>query len=292
MIIAFTVVFILYVIAPRFKTTELTLSIKDYKLAVKTTQLEKLKIMEFGPPESLYVDTIEGVVFNLPIEDIWKDPEKFYDLNSLFERKKIAKIESEAKWYPELLVRSPLGKMIQESHSIRIASKEVVRIEYDDSTYDELFHQQAEGLKELMLSDSILIDSATIKEFKRSFFAYQGIDYSNEIVIHIYDKKDLSGFPINISLASLFLEMTESFGYGVERIKANDEVIFASGSGIVENIKVDGKRIDFYAYRWILMTETRERFYMVEIGFSPQARNSIRAWEDLRRMFESFRVIS
>lgn len=291
-IIAVALLFFFSFVAPQFKTTELNLAINEFELNVKTTHLtnEELDLSEAS--QSLYVDTINRFTFNVPNANTWKAPEKFQDLSSLFAQKNLVQSDTDIKFYPQPLIRSPLGKMIQEQHGVRISSKEEIRVEFGDSAKHELLDLELEGLKSLMQTDSMFIDSSTLAQIRQQLIGFKSIDFSNEFVVHVYNKSKLKGFPVRVSLAKIFLKMIESLTFTIDRIKANDNVIFASASGDIENATIDGSMKDFYAYRWMLFLESSDRYYLVEIGFSPQAKNSIRAWEDLKEMFESFRIIT
>jgi hypothetical protein len=54
---------------------------------------------------------------------------------------------------------------------------------------------------------------------------------------------------------------------------------------------VNGEIRDFRAERLYMCTESKDRYYVVEIGFSPQTRNSKKVWNDLEKMLRSFAVL-
>ena len=58
-----------------------------------------------------------------------------------------------------------------------------------------------------------------------------------------------------------------------------------------KSLTINGVRSDFTVEYLSFFVEGNDHFYMVEIKYSPQAKDSIEIWADLRNMVESFRVL-
>ena len=120
---------------------------------------------------------------------------------------------------------------------------------------------------------------------------FEKIKFSNEFTVSVYDKNRLNGLPVKHSLASFAIVLFGQFGMIVDQLAADSRSVIAGVTMTMEKVLVDGKTQDLRIDRLMLLTENKDRYFLVEVGFSPETKSSMQVWSELESTLKSFNVI-
>jgi hypothetical protein len=173
----------------------------------------------------------------------------------------------------------------------RVVSDTSVDVEITDETSNELLDRFLKSVSEAALQENVKLSPADIRGIRRRLLMVDRLKFSNEFVVNVFDKSIARKIPVKLSLASLFVLAAPALGLNVDHLVANEQSILTGVSVVLNNAKVNGQKKDFQVNRWVLFVENKERYFQVEIAYSPQVDPSIKIWEELRRVLSSFKVI-
>src|SRR5262249_51794929 len=139
--------------------------------------------------------------------------------------------------------------------------------------------------------ENVTLGPSEIKLIRRGFLGADGLQVSNEFVVNVLDKGARRSLPLKLTLPTLFAAWAPSMGMSVDHLAANDRSILVGGSVSLRKVKVKGQAVDFQITRWVMFIESKEKYFMVEIAYSPQTDSSVKIWDQLGRALESFKII-
>jgi hypothetical protein len=129
------------------------------------------------------------------------------------------------------------------------------------------------------------------KNIRHSALSFVPAAFVNELIVYVYEKKRLIARPVEHSLASFSIFVLGQSAPVMDQLVADERAVLAGGTVSIKRVLVNGKAGDFRVARIFLCTESEDRYYLVEIGFSPQTKKAARIWADLEGMLASFAIL-
>jgi len=289
-ILAFLIFVFFSFFAPKFGQAELGVEIQGKKLTVRTAQLKASaeNLAQFDP-KTHHIDSARGFAFELPRGEGWSRPEVLVGIAQVVASRKVTGLIAENM--ESLLTENPLGPLLRTIEATRIVYGSPQDLEFTDETSTELLEQLITTQIEAAAKKNITPTPDELKSLRRALLGFERVTMSNEFVVNVYDKSVRRLLPVKLSLPALFVSLVTSMGLAVDHIAANDQSILSGASVTLHRVRVKGQSIDFQLSRWVLFTESKEKYFVVEIAYSPQIDSSIGVWEQLRRVLDSFKVI-
>jgi hypothetical protein len=213
-----------------------------------------------------YVDDELGFAFRRPAMPPWSPPQRLSGETALLRSQNL----SGAAINPESVKQSlsslgPVGRMALDVEAERVTSGSPLAIrELPTSTLE-------------ILGKQVPLGAAAV-----------GISFRNSFTVEVYDKRKLAGQ--KLSLAGFFSLSTNAVGLALDTIKTHDDTLVATETLRYRNVSVDGAKQSFDVLHGFLFAESADRFYEVEIVFSPQTHAPQERLDDLQAMLGSFRV--
>ncbi len=277
--------------ADKFSETKLELEIEGNKVSISTAKLRspESKIEEIDL-ESHYIDSTRGFSFERPNSGNWSDPQHLEGFDAVIDAK-TPTLPSEVRERILSRVRvNPLGRMIRRMVVVRLTSGAPIVVEITDDSSTEELDSTIERMREEAEKKGESFDGEFARRLLKRTILFESINFSNEFTVTILEKKYAKGTGIKLSLPGLFLTFAGNFGFGVDKLVADENTILAAVTGNFERVNIDGRQKDFRVDRWMLMTERAERYYIVEVAYSPQTSSSVEVWRQLRQMMDTFRI--
>ena len=276
--------------AKKYTQASLELDIKGNKLSIKTSQLqaEAEKITKLDP-QQYFIDSMRGFSFERPNRQHWSQPKLLMGLDAMFQAKNLLLTNEMREAMSTGLAMHPLGEMLKDVEVLRIISGDSMVIEVTDQTSNELIDAI---IDKMQTSAEAPLSESDLASFRRQTIGFERINFSNEFTISVYDKAKMQGSPIRPSLPNFFMTLASTMGLAVDRLVADEQSILAGISLTLHQVNLNGRLGDLRIDRWMLLAENKDRFYLVEIAYSPQTTGSIQVWEELRALMDSFHVFS
>ena len=294
--LALTVLVALASFEARSNAASLSIGLEDKQVTIETQRLfvtpEHAAKLD---PAEYYVDADLGFVLKKPVSGSWLAPELLEGAEECLEARTDL-LDQEFKERLRLMIRAhPLGSMLQGVEAIRYATDETLVVKVTGESTNEIAEDvirntiESEQILELNLGDQEV--EKLKKNIRRSALTFEETIFVNELSVYVYDKKMLHGRPVKHSLAGFALFILGRTATPLDRLVADSKAVLAGETVTVQRALVNGKIGNFRAQRVYLCTESKDRYYVVEIGFSPQAKNPQKIWNDLEKMFTSFAVL-
>jgi hypothetical protein len=280
----------------RSNAVSLSIGVAEEKVSIDTQRLS------ITPEEAAKWDPAKydvypslGFVLKKPVSDNWLAPELLEGAGECLEAQG-GLLNQEFKERLRLMIRAhPLGPMLRGVEAIRYTTNETLPVELTDETTNEIAEEairktiESEQILELNLGEQEI--EKLKKNIRRSAVSFEETAFVNELSVYVYDKKRLLGRPVEHSLAGFSIFILGQTAPALDRLVADEHAVLAGGTVAVRRVLVNGEIGDFRAERVYMCTESKDRYYVVEIGFSPQTKNSQRVWNDLEKMLGSFAVL-
>jgi hypothetical protein len=117
-------------------------------------------------------------------------------------------------------------------------------------------------------------------------------DYYSQVIINVFEKSATEELGVR-GLPNLLL-LTAAFSSArFNRLAAEEgsDFMLLQSSATYERVRMAGQMATFTIETWLLLAETEDTYYIVEISFTPQSGQSLQVWEDLQTYIDSFRVV-
>jgi len=249
-------------------------------------------------PATHYIDSAHGFLFSRPKSDAWGQPESISGMSKIVP----ARMEVSPEILHEILRQMsqlPFGKMLIEQSLIRLRTGHVLKVEFTGESTTDPVEAVIEQLRPALIeqnpgASSENIEAELVKtriSLVRGDGDVRSMQFSNEFCVTWLDKSLL---PVNFTptLARIFLQIAMPFVAMAVDLRRHEKSITLTMRSDLRKVLVNGQKTDLSIERWLLLTERKDYFYMVEIAFSPQTQDSLAVWEDLRAMIDSFRLIA
>jgi hypothetical protein len=136
-------------------------------------------------------------------------------------------------------------------------------------------------------------DGQFMSKFRRQmvFNNTDSAEFTNELIIGVWDKVDTQALPFKMTLDNFFSMMASAYGPNADRVVVDKDRRLTGGTFRLSNAIVNGNPGDIEIDRLTLAAESSTRFYGIEAAYSPQSREPRRVWDDLVVLIDSFRII-
>lgn len=259
-------------------TTGVGAAVTLYLVEQKTHQVDLV------PPESDQALTVDLQQIPIPREEADQlDPDEYANTSDLGlvlaqPRAGWSQIEEmtyydlffeEAALSPLILFSSWIGSAWDEQPVCRIRYGEPVQIQYQEGTTENGTPIDLETLRSLIGGDTI--------------------SHYSQITVLAIDKETATDY----TLAGIALTWGALHRGGVNHIVASEEsqYILLQATWLLQDVRVDGQKIDLPIERWALFADGPQRYYVVELNYVPSESQPAQVWDDLKAYMDSFRVI-
>jgi hypothetical protein len=238
------------------------------------------------------MDSNFGFAFKKPATETLKGPQFFKGAEGFLEAKGILSPAMKNAYMNQMQVH-PLGPMLRDVSVIKYVTGDPLNVEVTDETTSELAE---EIVRNMMIAAGASDPSdeevrARRKRMISSLVGFERLLHHNEFAVYVYDKSKLKGVPIKHSLANFAVMMMGGMALTVDQLAADERSVLTGASFSLSNASVNGVSKDFRIDRLGLITESKDRYYMVELAFSPQSESSVKVWSELDAMLKSFVVL-
>ncbi len=294
--LALTVLCALAFLGAKSNAASLDIVLTDKQVTIDT---ERLSIAPEDAaeldPAKYYVDASLGFIIKKPVSGHWLAPELLEGAEECLEARS-GLLTQESKERLRFVIQAhPLGRMLQEVEAIRYTAKETLLVELTDESTNDIAEEvirhtiESEQMLELNLGDREI--QKLKKNIRRSALSFEEEVFVNTLSVYVYDKRFLHGLPVRHSLAGFSIFILGQTAQNLNQLVADKHVLLAGSSVAIRGVLVNGEPGDFRSDRIYLCTESKDRYYVVEIASSPQTKNSAEILIDLQKMLTSFMVI-
>ncbi|MES2836855.1 MAG: hypothetical protein V4667_04990 [Bacteroidota bacterium] len=172
--------------------------------------------------------------------------------------------------------------LLQFSYSIQFNNKVKTKIELTDKSSLPFENLMQLNDTTSANADSVKIGYPDVKEF-------QFQSYLNVIV---FEKKNSKGENQKINGANFLLMGANSLFQNIEKIVSNENHMLLCGNLTFKNVLIDGKQNNLVINRWFRLIDTETKLYVIEMAHSPQYDKENKSWLELKKSFESFKLIT
>jgi len=277
------------------RPSELTLSLGDKKVTVETSQMttapEEIKKYEI---QTMYVDSQNGFMFPRPKLPLGSGPQYLNAGESLV---KVGLLPNLDTWnvIKEAAALHPLGKMLVETKQVLFAYGDVIECQLTDETSTKVVDNLLKEVLNIAEKEREQLDDEFIRGLRKQLIqgslTPERFKIQNSFVVSILDKNLAKGAPVKPNLGNVFLTQAKIIGSNVDRIVANDDSIMWGFSETLTNILVNGQLRELTIYSLNRLVESKDHLFQLTISFSPQSEDSLGVWDELKDMFNSFRMI-
>lgn len=279
--------------ASRYSEAGLILEVAGTRVVVNTSALaSRSQTAEDIDSSKHFVDDSLGFSIKKPTEGNWSAAETLHGFAALMEAKGAVLNQDLLDQIEANFAISPFGAMLNDMTTVRFVSGDTLTIETTEDTTNDLIDRVVERAKAAVVESGFDWLPQDETELRDGLVGFKRLEFANELTVSVYDKELLAGAPVKPSLAAFTLQFLSAYGASLDTLVADDVLILAASTILLKGVTLDGTpdrqvRID----RVFLTTESENRFYAVEIGFSPQTSSSLRTWQELEDMLKSFRTL-
>lgn len=279
----------------QFTRTEVGIRLGDKELRIVTNKLktsrEQAPAADSKDFREYYVDTMRGFYFKLPNSKSWSKPELVKGLEVLLEKSGIP-LTPEMRKQIKAFESSPMfGPLVREAETLILTSGEPIELEITNETSNQALNVMIELARLNSESKGVKLGEKELATLRHQLIGFERMKFANSFSITIFRKGILKELPIKISLPNFFVTYSLYLRPNLVRLEANEQSILMAKSYSLEHIKLNGRKSDIRIDSWFLFAESPGAFYVVNIDFSHQAGSSLQAWEELRALMDSFRII-
>jgi hypothetical protein len=279
----------------RSNAASLSIGLADKQVAIDTQRLSITpEDAATWDPAKYYVDASLGFVLKKPVSGNWLAPELLEGAEECLEARSGLLNQTLKEKFQFTLQTHPFGPMLQGVEAIRYTTNKTLVVELTDETTNDIAEEairktvESEQILELNLGDQEI--EKLKKNIRRSALSFEETTFVNELSVYVYDKKRLLGRPVEHSLAGFSIFILGQTAPKLDQLVADEHAVLAGRRVAIRGVLVNGEIGDFRAERVYMCTESKDRYYVVEIGFSPQTKNSQGIWNDIDKMLRSFAV--
>lgn len=279
--------------APKFSATSLTVDFDDKKVSINTAKIMAPSEGVMPLSQEYYTDSQRGFSLKRLPETEWRS-NTARGLDEVLKLKGIV-LNGEAKKEQEFgLQTSPLGIMLKEVEVVRFSSGEPLDIKILNDSTNPFIEKVIQNVQQSNQFKRQGLNAEQVNDYRmsiiRSLIGFDRTKFYNELTVFCYNKDALSNVPFKTSLATFSIFVLQSLGAVVNQLTADSRTVFAAGTVGLNNVMINGKKQNLRVDRLWLITENRQYYYIVEIGFSPQTQGSMQVWSDLEKSLKSFTV--
>ena len=257
--------------APQFGATSLEIDLTGKKISINTNQVKISTEEAKGlSAEDYYVDSQRGFSFKkLPTTEWVSHTAK--GIEELMTLKGLVLTQGMREGIEISMQTHPLGSMLREVETVRFTAGKPLNVEITDESTNQIIEEFFKNIQKSSKLMDIESDDEEVRNFKkkiiRESIGFDKLQFSNELMIGCYNKNLLSGVPIKCSLATFSLMYLANMGLAADQLSANSASVIAGTSTIINNAMINGKKQDFHVDRLCLITENKQHYTWLKLGF-------------------------
>ncbi|MDN3670500.1 hypothetical protein QWY93_14350 [Echinicola jeungdonensis] len=274
------------------ESSNLKLELGSRELSIQTGK--KLEKQRQDVNQADFIDNKLGFALTRPQMKYWKPPEYLNHKDYLIKTGLI----QEEHWQNIVAAAQvmPFGKMLTESETVLFQYGESIKINFTENSTTELIDKHLERLSNFYVSHGEKpLSEEEAKKLREDLF-YGQLDlskmvFSNSFVVQVLDKNLALKSPIEPNLPNLFAAIQRTIFEPLDQLISNKASILWGSTNKIKHIKIEEEEQDITIYRMNRMLENEGNFYQLQIQWSPESKAAISIWEELKKMFETFKLI-
>ncbi|MBD8489933.1 hypothetical protein IFO69_14345 [Echinicola sp. CAU 1574] len=293
----FLVIIVIGVFIDRYHQRNSDTTKEEIKFGSKVIDIDTHKPPTAPAPENTelnFVDNKLGFSLKRPQLKNWKDPLYLSNKEYLL---KLGAIQEE-QW-PTIEANSslmPFGNMLIQSETVMFEYGEPLEINFTDASTTDMIEKYIIRLSEFQKAN----DGNPLTEEEQQKLRYdlfygqlqvQNMMFSNSFIIQVMDKKKSLDTLFEPNLPNLYNSIQKTLGEGLDQLVSGKDSILWSSTNSIKNIAISGETQHISIYRMNRLFENEKHFYQLQIQWSPQSKAAISIWEELKEMFETFKLI-
>ncbi len=293
----FLIIIVVGVFMDRFhqrnmETSNLKLELGSRELSIQTGRTIEKQRQDVSQTD--FMDNKLGFALTRPQLKNWKNPEYLNHKDYLIKTGLI----QEEQW-PNIEAGAqvmPFGKMLTQSETVLFQYGEPIKINFTDNSTTELIEKHLERMSQFYISQGEKpLSEEEAKKLREELF-YGNLDlsnmvFSNSFVVQVLDKSLALKSPIEPNLPNLFAAIQRTIFEPLDQLISNKDSILWGSTNKIKHIKIGMEEQDITIYRMNRMLENEDSFYQLQIQWAPESKAAISIWEELKKMFETFKLI-
>jgi len=312
----FMIVFMLLIMIEFHRGPQIVLNnAENYQVIVKE-RVDVLKVEDVDTEAGNYLDPQHCFFLSLPLSPDWREPLVRNGLRSYLEKAGLEtgkkNVESFVKWNPyrgaltcvlndislkpydemmlcltQMLMKSSYGQMLQFSTSTVFEFGDTIEVKINPE-----FKTPLTGT--LLSKDTKVLDSlnAQLESDSLDTPNFVELTFINYLNITVLDKSQIPLSGEKITLANYFLRNAINVSANAQKIISNEKMMLFTSSFDFEKAQFEDESRDFRVHRWVRMIEEPTKLYVIEMAYCPETDVEGVIWQDQKRMFESFGILT
>ena len=279
----------------RKSANDLSIALSDYKLTVDTSKPQTRK-KQSEEIKNIFIDSRFGFSCNKPQSIGWKEPE-YLDLQQYQSKLGILDVGIDWEDYKNKLSISPFGNMMKSSTTVSFQYGEVVNLQFTNDTTTNAVEDHIMKLSEYHKESSgEEMSEADISEARQSLMhgedKIEKVNFANSFLVQVWDKKLSLGYSTKVSLSNMFQVISAGTGEPLYDLTSNKDSILWVTNHTFKHVRVSNELREFTIYRMYRLLENSKNFFLLQVQWTPQSEAVIDIWEELKKCFESFRILA
>ncbi len=274
------------------KTEQLQIQVDNFELKVDTNQSTGRTAGTTLP--TTYTDNSLGIAFELPEQN---SLQKALHLSYRDYLSHIGFAVSDEEWAQQELQSDvvPIQKMISKSDLLYFRHDSSIIVDLTDETTTPMIELLLQDLVASQKNQGEVLSEADLKKM-RSQMALgesgpQKFLFENSFGVQIMDKSLLGDAGKIITLAQVFTSIQAVLKETIEELKANDQMILWVSTFRANGVLINDAKSDITIYRMNALFERQGKYYQMQIQWSPETKAPLKLWEQMKSMFETFRLV-
>lgn len=177
------------------------------------------------------------------------------------------------------------NQFLQFSYSVQFNNKVNTKVEITKESslpFENLLSVNETTSNTLDTTNRVKKGIPEIKEFQ----------FQSYLNIIVFEKKNSKGETQKINAANFLLMGANSLFQNIEKIVSNENNMLLCGNLTFKNVLINGKPSNLVINRWFRLIDTETKLYVVEMAHSPKYDTNKKTWLELKKSFESFKLIA
>ena len=261
--------------------------------AGKELQMRETIVKKQNVNQNFVDNTLGFKIYNCTDEG-WQKPTSFTHKENLMRLSPALNNMAADILINQLRVSSPFGNMVASSKNVFFQFGKNIEIEFTEATtrpeIENIIAKRIQAAREFEHREP---SQDEIAQFRKTIVMEGGpvkINFGVSLNVSVLNKEVIPGVKVN--LPNLFQEILGQTRESINQLKAEDNSIICITQTSFLNVKVNGTLENFMIYRTYKMIESKDKIYILQIQWAPQSESAPEVWEELKKMMESFEMIS
>lgn len=299
----FSILIMLLGIISEFLKTKSSLNIElgNNKISINELSYTSLSTLD---AKDYFINSEFGFAFKKPNQN-WTNIKSEKGIDGLL---KIMQIKSKliTKENLELAFsRSPLGSLFKNATLYYFENLESkTNISLTDSSGNDLINELVKKRSKVLSDTNSLFGYDTtdvedkkeyldeILEYRKSILGFDSIVAREAFLLSIYPKDSLPDYLRKLKLPGFYSSYSIALGLNTDKLVANEKQILAGAELNLNNVRIKNIISNFQNKKWLMFTENKHYFFVIEISYSPQISSTTDLWDNLQDALNSFTLIA